>query len=177
MHHILEADYGLGPLRDVEDTIREGFDKLVERNKKEPWFDGLWMNEYGEVLFGSILVACQAYCVGCLADINKIREDLGLQALGKIEAYRSHIASKNKFSAIELINSAANCFKHRDEWGETWPNNLTCQTLAAYSVTSEIEFPLNKVRKVIENELGYTKLYDLVSEWREELIKKSKNES
>ncbi|WP_339775198.1 hypothetical protein [uncultured Methylophaga sp.] len=177
MHHMLEADYGLGPLSDVEHTVRAGLDKLIERNKKEPWFDGLWMNEYGEVLFGSLLVACQAYCVGCLADINKIRENLGLKALGKIEAYRSHCSSRNNFSAIEFINAAANYFKHRDEWGAMWPNNLTSQTLAAYSVTSESEFPLNKVQEIIENELGYTKLCDLVSGWRDELIKKTKKES
>ena len=177
MHHMLEADYGLGPLRDVEDVVRAGIHKLFERNKTESWFDGLWMNEYGEVLVGSLFVACQAYCVGCVADINKIREALGLEALGKIDGYRSHSSSNNKFSAIELINAAANCFKHRDEWGETWPNNLTGQTLEAYSVTSGSEFPLNEVHQIIESKLGYTNLCDLVSEWREELIDKSKSES
>jgi hypothetical protein len=77
MHHILEADFGIGPLGDVEDVVRAGFDKLFERNKVQPWFDGLWMNEYDEVLFGSLFVACQAYCLDCVADINTIREHYG----------------------------------------------------------------------------------------------------
>ncbi|WP_143144798.1 hypothetical protein, partial [Moritella viscosa] len=64
--NILEADYGIGPLIDVEDTILAGIEKLFERNRQEPGFDGLWMNEYGEVLFGSLLVSVQAYCVGSL---------------------------------------------------------------------------------------------------------------
>lgn len=177
MHHMLEADYGLGPLTDVEDILMAGLNKLVERNENEPWFDGLWLNEYGEVLFGSLLVACQAYCVGCLNDINKIREDFGLKALSKIEAYRDHSSSRNNFSAIELINAAANYFKHRDEWGALWPNNLTSQTLATYSITSQNEFPLKEVQEIIENELGYSKLCFLLSEWRKELIKKSKKEA
>ena len=70
MHHMLEADFGLGLLINLEDTVRAGFDKLLERNNKEPWFDGLWMKEYGEIIFGPLLVACQAYCIGCVADIN-----------------------------------------------------------------------------------------------------------
>jgi hypothetical protein len=177
MQHMLEADYGLGPLSDVEDTISAGFDKLSDRNKREPWFDGLWMNEYSEVLFGSLLVACQAYCVRCITDINIIREDLGLNPLRKIDAYRSHGSSINAFSAIELVNAAANCFKHRNEWDAGWPNNLTTQTLISYSVTSNSEFPLNEVRGIIENEMGYTRLCDLVSEWRKDLINKSKIES
>lgn len=175
--NVFEADYGLGPLKDVEEIIRAGFDTLFEKNKKEPWFDGLWMNEYGEVLFGSLLVACQAYCLGALSDINKVRESLGLSALDKIESYEIHHNSQRKHSAIELINSAANCFKHRDEWGETWPDNLTTQTLACYSIMSDCEFPLNEVREVIETELGYDRLYVLVSEWREGLIEKSKKKS
>lgn len=175
--NIFEADYGLGPLKDVEEVIRVGFDNLFERNKKEPWFDGYWMNEYGEVLFGTLLVACQAYCLQALSDINEVRGSLGLDALSKLDAYKMHHGSKRKHSAIELINSAANCFKHRDEWAEIWPDNITTKTLAYYSITSDCEYPLNEAREVIETELGYDRLYSLVSEWRKELISNSKKES
>ncbi len=170
MHHILEADYGIGPLNDVEDVIRSGFDKLFERNKVQPWFDGLWMNEYGEALVGALLVACQAYCVGCVSDINEIRKHNELKPLGKIDAYRAHGVSSNGVSAIELLNAGANCFKHRDEWGSNWPNNLTTRTLKAYSISAEVEFPLNAVLDIIDRELGYSRFCDLVSEWREALI-------
>ncbi len=174
MHHILEADYGIGPLSDVEDVVRAGFDKLFVRNKDQPWFDGLWMNEYGEVLVGALFVACQAYCVGCVADINTIRDDNQLEPLNKIDAYRVHGVSINEYSAIELLNAGANCFKHRDEWGSHWPNNLTTRTLKSYSITSEVEFPLNVVSDIIERELGYSRYCDLVSEWRERLIEYAK---
>ena len=81
--NIYEADYGIGPLMDVEDTINKGIEKLFERNQQEPGFDGLWMNEYGEVLYGSLLVAAQAYLIGSLRDINEIRKSLGNMRLSR----------------------------------------------------------------------------------------------
>jgi hypothetical protein len=175
--NILEADYGIGPLIDVEDAINAGIEKLFVRNKQEPWFDGLWMNEYGEMLFGSLLVVSQAYCVACVTDINKIRESLGLVKLSKKDAYNDHLLANQDFSLIELLNSAANCFKHRDEWEVDWPDNYTTKTLHAFSITAETEFPINEVQQLIESDYGYKKITNLVSEWREGLINKVKNES
>lgn len=117
---------------------------LFRRNKEHPWFDGLWMNEYGEVLNGALLVAAQAYCVGALTDANTIREDNGLNPLDKLGAYRTHSLVRDGYSAVEFVNAAANCFKHRDEWGDNWPENTTTRTLAAFSITSGSEFPLNQ---------------------------------
>jgi hypothetical protein len=175
--HMLEADYGLGPLIDVEDAINAGIEKLFLRNKQEPWFDGLWMNEYGEMLFGSLLVVCQAYCVACVTDVNEIRESLGLVKLSKKDAYKDHHSSNQNFSLIELLNSAANCFKHRDEWINGWPNNYTTKTLHAFSITADTEFPINEIQQLIESDYGYKNMSCLVSEWRKELIVKAKKES
>lgn len=175
--HVLEADYGIGPLIDVEDAINAGIEKLLVRNKQEPWFDGFWMNEYGEMLFGSLLVVSQAYCVASVADINKIRESLGLVKLSKKDAYNDHHSANQGFSLIELLNSAANCFKHRDEWENGWPNNYTTKTLHAFSITAETEFPINVVLQLIEFDSGYKKITNLVSEWREGLIVKAKNKN
>lgn len=175
--NILETDYGIGPLIDVEDAINAGIEKLFVRNKQEPWFDGLWMNEYGEMLFGSLLVVSQAYCIACVADINKIRESLELVKLSKKDAYNDHHLFNQGFSLIELLNSAANCFKHRDEWKYNWPNNYTTKTLYAFSITAQTEFPINKVQQLIESDYGYKKITHLVSEWREGLIIKATNES
>lgn len=176
MEHVLEIDYGLGPLRDIEESVSEGIAKLFKRNKKEPWFDGLWMNEYGEVLYGALLVAGQAYCIESLTDINEIRKSKNLKPLKKIEAYNHCQILRNGYSAIELINAAANCFKHRGEWGATWPSNYTTEVLAAFEITSDIEFPLNEAQRVVHVELRYPTLSDLVSEWREGLLSKIKQE-
>ena len=173
--NIYEADYGIGPLIDVEDTINQGIEKLFERNRQEPWFDGLWMNEYGEALYGSLLVAAQAYCIGSLRDINEIRESLGLGSLTKQAAYKVHNITEQSYSLIELVNSAANYFKHRDEWDEDWPENYTTKVLEAFSVTGE--FPINDVQQLIEADYGYTKITNLVAEWRDQLIFIAKNES
>lgn len=173
--NIYEADYGIGPLMDVEDTIISGIEKLFERNRLEPGFDGLWMNEYGEVLFGSLLVSVQTYCVGSLRDINEIRKNLGLTTLTKESAYKVHHITVQNYSLIELVNSAANYFKHRDEWSNSWPDNYTTKVLTAFSMTGE--FPINDVQQLIEADYGYNKITRLVSEWRKELINQAKNES
>jgi len=173
--NILEADYGIGPLIDVENTILAGIEKLFERNKQEPGFDGLWMNEYGEVLFGSLLVTAQAYCVGATLDINEVRKSLGLTQLTKQDAYKNHHVIVQNFSLIELVNSAANYFKHRDEWNDVWPDNYTTKVLVAFSITGE--FPINDVQQLIVTDYGYKNVSSLVSEWREQLIKKAMNES
>ncbi len=173
--NIYEADYGIGPLIDVEDTINEGIEKLFERNRENSGFDGLWMNQYGEVLYGSLLVAVQAYFVGSLRDINEIRKSLGLKSLTKQAAYKVHDITVQNYSLIELVNSTANYFKHRDEWDDNWPENYTTKVLEAFCVTGE--FLINDVQQLIESEYGYSKITNLASEWRKQLIVIAKNEN
>lgn len=173
--NIYEADYGIGPLIVVENSVVSGIEKLFERNRQEPGFDGLWMNEYGEVLFGSLFVAAQAYLLGSLRDINEIRKSLGLCQLTKESAYKSHHIAVQNYSLIELVNSAANYFKHRDEWGESWPENYTTQVLDAFSINGE--FPINDIQQLIEVVYDYKRVTFLMTEWREQLINKVKNES
>lgn len=173
--NIFEADYSIGPLIDVENTILAGIEKLFERNRSEPGFNGLWMNEYGEVLYGSLLVSAQAYCIGSLHDVNEIRGSLGLRKLTKEKAYKCHCVTVSNYSLIELVNSAANYFKHRDEWSDSWPNNYTTKVLTAF--TMNCDFPINEVQQLIETKYGYKKISNLVSEWRSALINQAKNES
>lgn len=173
--NIFEVDYGLGPLIDVEETIQAGIAKLFERNRTEPWFDGVWMNEYGEVLYGSLLVSAQAYCISSLRDINEIRVSLGLNKLTKEKAYQNHRVKVQGYSLIEMVNCTANYFKHRDEWSDTWPDNYTTRVLTAFSM--DCEFLINEFQGLIDSEYGYKTLSDLVSEWRNDLIEQSKNES
>jgi hypothetical protein len=177
MNHALDCDYRISCFRDVEAAISGGITSLFARNQEQPWFDGLFVAEYSEVLFGALLTASQAYCVGSIADINEYREEQGLPALGKIAAYHKFSLKRGDYSEIEFVNAAANCFKHRDEWGEAWPDNLTVKTLAAYSITKECEFPLNDAFSIIRDELGVDHLADLLSDWREGLLAESKKKS
>jgi hypothetical protein len=177
MSHVLDCDYRLSYLRDVESAISAGLQNLFARNKEQPWFDGLFTAEYSEVLYGALLTASQAYCVGTVADINEYREEKGIPVLRKIAAYHKFSVVRGDFSTIEFVNAAANCFKHRDEWDEARPDNLTAKTLAAYSVTEECEFPLNEVYSAVRSELGFECLADLLSDWREGLLAESKSEA
>ncbi|MCI5129943.1 MAG: hypothetical protein D3904_00080 [Candidatus Electrothrix sp. EH2] len=172
--NILEADYGIGPLRDVEECIESGIHKLFHRNKEQPWFDGCWMNEYGEVLHGALLVAGQAYLVGAVTDINSIRLSVGVNELSKIEAYHKYPIRENGHSLIELVNAGANYFKHHEEWGEEWPNNITTRTISSFSFTSE--YILNEiVFEIIKSKYSKKSLWKLLFEWREQLISETKH--
>ncbi|MEZ9893524.1 hypothetical protein AB4356_14240 [Vibrio lentus] len=171
---IFEVDYGLGPLKDVENALLSGITTLSERHRRTPGFDGLWMNEYGSVLYGALFVAAQAYCIGSLRDINDLRASLGLSKLTKNSAYSDHHITSNECSLIELVNSAANYFKHREEWNEPWPRNYTTGVLEAFSM--DCDFPINEVYELIEVTHEYGRLSNLLSEWRENLINKANHE-
>ncbi|WP_218587127.1 hypothetical protein, partial [Moritella viscosa] len=101
-------------------------------------------------------------------DINQIRKSLGLAKLTKEEAYKIHHVSVQNYSLIELVNSAANYFKHKNEWINSWPDNYTTKVLTAFSMTGE--FPINQVQQLIEVDYGYKKISNLISEWREHLV-------
>ncbi|EGR2288585.1 hypothetical protein D0815_24345 [Vibrio parahaemolyticus] len=172
--NISEVDFGIGPLQDVEDAIYIGIRKLVERNRANPGFDGLWMKEYSEVLYGSLFVSAQAYCIGSLRDINDVRKNLESIELKKEHAYKAHHIVSETYSLIELVNSTANYFKHKDEWKDLWPSNYTTQVLEAFAM--DREFPINEVHDLICENHGYGCISKLVSEWRENLMASAKKE-
>jgi len=168
--HILECDFRLGPLQDLEVAINAGVNKLYVRNKDNPWFDGLFIIEYGDILYGALLVAAQAYLVGVVSDLNEVRMSKGRRKLDKISIYRAHEVTNNGYSIIELINSGANYFKHREEWGERWPSNLTTQTLTAYSITPTSDSPLSEICEIIIDQVEFESLSVLLSQWRKSFL-------
>ena len=154
-------------------ALRSGFESIREKANDESWFDGLWQLEHGENILGVAFVAAQAYMLGTVDDINKIRASNGRPSVGKINYYSDDPKPlPGGVSRILLINSVANYYKHHDEW-TGWPANLTGQTLADAGITESTEFPCYEAATKLwdPNDVeNLDNLLSIISAWREHII-------
>lgn len=172
--NIFEFDFRYDWVATVLRSLESTFTSIAEKGRNEPWFDGLFQMEHAEAVYGVAYVAAQAYILGTTQDANRIREAAGKNHVSKIDYYAdARQCDGTNTSAISLINSIANYYKHNDEWGDTWPCNHTTNTLAAVGIDSSVEFPCHKAAVVLFGEDDAWKL-DLIlqeiSEWRQEII-------
>ena len=86
--HLNEIDFRSTPLRTLCASVTNAIDGLIELSKASDILDGLTAMEYAEYFFRAALVACQAYAVGTVCDINKIRVSMGESELGKLTLYK-----------------------------------------------------------------------------------------
>lgn len=129
-------------------------------------FDGITSLEYAEYFNGAVVVACQAYAVGTVADINKIREAMGRSRLKKYDLYKQNSCVTNGYTQVEFINALANFFKHNEEWN-AWPTNETTKTLEAYGIVESTEFHLHAgIQKILENSTDLRGLCRVLEGWR-----------
>lgn len=163
--HYKEADYRSTPLgilctastNAVEELINFSIDGIM---------DGLTAMEYAEYVHGALLVACQAYAIGTVRDVNEIQDS----NYKKIELYKYKETNSQEYSYIELINALANYFKHNEEWS-SWPDNETTRVLRYYGIDENTEFPLYIGIKVIIGESNdFRGLCTVLEDWRFSLL-------
>jgi hypothetical protein len=119
--HIREIDWRIDTLEYVVVGIDAGLAAIDARIGNPEWYDGLHARDDAEPLLGLGLVAFQTYAAGTVSDLNQIRRSRGKAKLGKHYCYaRDSVKVSGAVTRIELINSAANYFKHHDEW-DPWP--------------------------------------------------------
>ena len=138
--HIISSDLRVNALNIVCTLNTNAVLELISMSKTE-FMDVDKAGDYIEVMYGSVLVACQVYALGTVSDINKIRQSSGLSKLKKIKLYKHSRHKFCNYTEVELINSLANYFKHSDEW-EIWPDNETTKTLRSYDINENVDFPL-----------------------------------
>jgi hypothetical protein len=77
---------------------------------------------------------------------------------------------QERSTRIELINAAANYFKHHDEWSQ-WPANETTKTLSRAGITERTEFPcIAAMRIFCGDNRKLIVLHQIVLEWRSHLL-------
>ena len=156
-------------------ALKSAIDSVLKKGEDEPWFDGLWQMEHAESILGISYVAAQAYIVGAVEDVNRVRDSVGKNRLDKIYYYSDDPQPlPNGVSRILLINSLANYYKHHDEW-DKWPTNFTTKTLADVGIVEGVEFPCCEASTKLGNEKQSDTLMNLlsiISEWRKHILSK-----
>ncbi|MFC1684750.1 hypothetical protein ACFL0R_04680 [Pseudomonadota bacterium] len=169
--HLNEIDFRSTPLRTLCTTATNAIDELVEYSKAG-MFDGFTALEYASYLQGAVLVACQAYSVGTVSDINKIRGSSNEEPLEKLVLYKAKESPEIEYTYVELINSLANYFKHNEEWS-SWPRNRTTRILEYHGIVESTEFPMNTgIAKIIGESGDLRGLCEVLEVWREGVVQK-----
>jgi len=159
--HYKEMDYRSAPLRTLCTISTNAVDELIELSK-QGLMDGLTAMEYAEYIHGALLVACQAYAVSTVSDLNEILESNHK----KVDLYKYKETNLKDYTFIELINSLANYFKHNEEW-KSWPINLTTKTLRYYGINENTEFPLHTgIQIIIGESRDFRGLCEALEDWR-----------
>lgn len=170
--HLNEIDFRATPLRTLCTSSTNAISDLIKLSKEPGILDGLTAMEYAEYFLGAVLVACQAYAVGTVSDINKIRISADESELDKLALYKLGRKSGVNYTSVELINSLANFFKHNEEW-DAWPENHTTKTLRYYGVNETTDFPLySGIGKIIGDSTDLRELCRVLEDWRFLLIHK-----
>ena len=163
--HYKEMDYRSAPLRVLSTASTNAVAELAGFST-EGIMDGGTAMEYAESFHGALLVACQAYAVGTVSDINEIQES----NYSKIELYKYKETNYHDYTHVELINALANFFKHNEEW-VSWPVNGTTKTLRYFGINEDTEFPLYTGIKVIIGEsTDFGGLCKVLEDWRFALL-------
>ena len=164
--HYKETDYRSMPLRVLCTSTENAVKELVSLTKEPVFLDGLTVLEYAEYLYGAVFVACQAYAVGVVSDINDIRGLASTNKLGKLSLYRQGSAPVNGTTQIEFINALANYFKHNEEW-TSWPENETTKALRNFGLNESTEFPLKSGAELLTGHDSELRLVcEILEDWR-----------
>ena len=167
-----EIDWRIEPLHDVIVGIEAGLRAIQQRMEEEEGFDGLFAQEHADSVLGLGLVAAQTYILGAWTDLNRLRVHAGQALITKSQCYASDtITIMPAVTRIQLINAAANYFKHHDEWSD-WPSNETTQILGRVGITKNTDFPcVNATRMLCGETCELIVMHQIVREWRAHIFR------
>lgn len=170
--HIREIDWRIDTLEYVVVGIDADLAAIDTRIGNPEWYDGGHALDDVEPLLGLGLVAFQTYAAGTVSDLNQIRRSRGKTALTKRHCYNHDSAKVNGVvTRIQLINSAANYFKHHDEW-DLWPTGKQIgaqdvKNLALLGITQRTEHPCIKAVELLSGtSWKMIVVHQIVREWR-----------
>ena len=157
------VDFDLGLLVELLEVVDRQIARIEDEVSRSPDPDGHGQFDRMEAVVGLGFVACQQY-------INATYPQL---ASNKFEAIKHPPTLPSGRFAIELINAAANFWKHRDEW--TRPNNRDEERTRAVidDVTSSTaDYVMSNVlyELVRPQPLRFVWITNLLKRWRDLLI-------
>jgi len=172
MVSIYAIDWRYAPTRGVLDAISNGLEQVVTEVVPVDIDDAL---EQWESLIGVAFVTAQTYITGTVSDANKI--STATPPLKKTQLLQSHSKSVTgaAITELQLIDAAANLFKHRDEW-PSWapvpPRKATIEVLTAVGINEHDSHPCRKAANILwtPDTSNLKPLLTILEEWREKVI-------
>ena len=164
--HWNRHDFRIGSLR----ITIQGLDNSVQQLRKKlveiEYYDGLWLLEESEPIYGLAFIALQNYINSSIYDkfdsLNK-----------QYEKYKKGNILKNTGrTGIELIIGVANYFKHRDDHKDL--RSGTTNILADFNLEFDneidiVDSPIFKGLDILTESHNLNELIDIVRIWREKL--------
>ena len=170
IRHIFKALSG--SLRDVVSRLHE-----AEQTGDELSFD--FALEHAEGLCGIAFVTAQTYITGTVADVNKIvSSSTRFKKNQLLQNYNDGLL-ETSLTKLELCDAMANYFKHHEEW-QGWSGKgqkqKTVAVLQAAGIKESDSYPCVRAMHILlpQNEWNLMPLLELLSRWRESVIKAHK---
>ncbi|MDO9186887.1 MAG: hypothetical protein Q7W13_12815 [Bacteroidia bacterium] len=163
--HWLRCDYRVESLFQIITGLDISIKILVKRMKAGGWYDGLWLREDCEPIYGLAFLAFQNY-------INLSIKDFSGETSNKIKYYKIEPNLKNfEKSSIELIIGLANYLKHRDE---KELHKGTREILESFSLHFGNEnnidnSPIFDGLAILSEDWDLFEVLEIVKKWREKL--------
>jgi hypothetical protein len=161
-----EIDFHKRSLSITLSSLQGAIDQVYLFHKENSWFDGMFLLEASEPIYGTAFIVMQNYINTSIYDCDdslKYKHDrykLGEQLEGK------------KLSYIELIIGIANYFKHRDDDRGLHNGTSKILTLLEFESSGDIEeSPIFESLNLIDPQWKLASFESILLNWRELLWK------
>ncbi|SNR97710.1 hypothetical protein [Flavobacterium sp. ov086] len=108
--NLLEVDYRANSLDVVINGLKRSIDELKHFSEKNQWYDGLFLLEDSEHIFGLAFIAFQNYINASIKDLTA----MGGKELQR-KYYKHDVILSHNYTRIELIICLANYIKHKED--------------------------------------------------------------
>jgi hypothetical protein len=165
---VMIADFDLNFLRSAAALVDASLEQLDRESSASPDPDAFGIFDEAEYLTGFGFVACQTYLTAIASQSNlkgKKREAL---ALGP--------KHRTGHSMAQLVNAAANHWKHSPEWALDTPTSQAKQTLEVISslgIGADSSYPVaNMLYEILApHPARFVHLIPFLTQWRDTLLR------
>lgn len=106
--HWRDVDFRYTSLVTTFDGLETSIQSLIKFQKETEWYDGGFLREDTEPIYGLAFIALQNYINSSIYDFDDTLD-------GKLDFYKYGEELKNGVTKVELMICLANYFKHRDD--------------------------------------------------------------
>lgn len=163
-YNLLKADYRAESLFQIISGLVNSINMLKERQEEGGWYDGLWLLEDTEPIFGLAFIAFQNYINGTIKDFFETTDNKTVYY--KIEP---NLGGFQK-SSIELIIGLANYIKHKEDLKL---HNGTKNILDCFDLNNSDEItesPIFNGLDLLDSNWDLFNILNIVKGWREKLF-------